>query len=160
MHDDFIDETAPRHRARTQFVKCFSKSRDCCSHSCSGASCFGEMRAAATHEKLRHAQDLLRHRIPDGDLSQVFDLALAALVERLEKQKLAATDRPRASRGAAPGSRRIPAEVKRAVWKRDGARRICRARRGRRVGGRGAVAPIAVAGCRRLDGWLRSGPAI
>ena len=78
--------------------------------------------SAAMHEKLRHAQDLLRHRIPDGDLSQVFELALATLIERLEKQKLAATDRPRASRGTAPGSRVIPSEVKRAVWNRDGGR--------------------------------------
>jgi hypothetical protein len=76
----------------------------------------------ALYAKLRHAQNLLRHRIPDGDLSQVFDLALAALVEKLEKQKPAATDRPRADRGAAPGSRTIPAAVKRAVWKRDGGR--------------------------------------
>ena len=76
--------------------------------------------SANLHEKLRRAQDLLRHRIPDGDLSAVFELALNALVERLEKEKLAATDRPRASRGVASGSRNVPAEVKRAVWKRDG----------------------------------------
>jgi hypothetical protein len=71
------------------------------------------------HDKLRLAQDLLRHRIPDGDVAQVFELALTLLVEKLEKQKFAATDRPRASRVAKPGSRAIPAAVKRAVWKRD-----------------------------------------
>lgn len=72
------------------------------------------------HDKLRRAQSLLRHRIPDGDLSQVFELALTALVEQLEKQKLAATDRPCAGRVVATGSRVIPAEVKRTVYKRDG----------------------------------------
>jgi len=75
-----------------------------------------------THANLRRAQDLLRHRIPDGDLSQVFELALGALVEKLEKQRLAATERPRPNRGLKPGSRTIPAAVKRAVWKRDGGR--------------------------------------
>ena len=78
--------------------------------------------SASLHENLRRAQDLLRHRIPNGDLSQVFELALNALVERLEKERFAATDRPRKSRGVASGSRTIPAEVKRAVWMRDGGR--------------------------------------
>jgi len=76
--------------------------------------------SAATHAKLRRAQDLLRHRIPSGDLSEIFDLALAALVEKVEKEKLAATDRPRPSKGTAANSRSIPANVKRAVWTRDG----------------------------------------
>ncbi len=74
---------------------------------------------ADMHDKLRRAQDLLRHRIPNGDIAQVMELALTVLVEKLEKQKLAATDRPREGRGVAPGSRVIPADVKRAVWKRD-----------------------------------------
>jgi len=75
--------------------------------------------STSLHDTLRRAQDLLRHRIPDGDLSKVFELALGALIERLEKQRFAATDRPRTSRGTAPGSRAIPADVKRAVWTRD-----------------------------------------
>jgi hypothetical protein len=77
---------------------------------------------ASLHDKLRRAQDLLRHRIPTGDVAQVMELALAALVEKLEKQRLAATERPRASRGVTPGSRAIPSAVKRAVWVRDGGR--------------------------------------
>jgi len=89
------------------------------------------------HAKLLRARELLRHRIPSGDLAQVMDLALDALLERLEKQKYAATSRPR--RQAAPRrhaqavksdqaeanrapSRAIPAAVKRAVWERDGGR--------------------------------------
>jgi len=95
----------------------------------------------ALHDKLRRAQDLLRHRIPDGDVAEVMELALALLVEKLEKQKLAATDRPRARAEAknshtnhktSTGSRTIPADVKRAVWKRDGGRCAYIAIHGRR----------------------------
>ncbi len=106
--------------------------------------------SAAVYAKLREAQALLRHQNPDGDLERVFDRALDALLAKLRRQKLAATDRPRQkrSRGSdvesaatrspgpdshsapdpppaqarAPGSRHIPAEVKRAVWERDGQR--------------------------------------
>jgi len=86
----------------------------------------------ALHDKLRRAQDLLRHRIPDGDVSQVFELALTTLVEKLEKQKLATTDRPRASRRPSPGSRAIPAVVKRVVRKRDDGRCAFVGKSGRR----------------------------
>ncbi len=78
--------------------------------------------SAETHAKLRLAQALLRHQIPDGDLGKIVDRALTALLRDVAKQRLAATDRPRGSRGQAPGSRHIPAEVRRAVWLRDGGR--------------------------------------
>ena len=74
------------------------------------------------HEKLRYAQDLLRHVVPNGDIATVFDRALSALIEQLEKQKCAATSRPRESRSSTPGSRHIPAAVRREVWRRDGGR--------------------------------------
>jgi hypothetical protein len=70
--------------------------------------------------KLRRAQDLLRHAVPSGDAAEIFDRALTALVRDLEKGKFAATDRPRASRGAKDPSRDVPAVVQRAVWQRDG----------------------------------------
>ncbi|MBI3974886.1 MAG: hypothetical protein HY334_00665, partial [Armatimonadetes bacterium] len=82
--------------------------------------------SAETYEKLRLAQALLRHQIPDGDPAKIFDRALTALLQELAKKKLAATDRPRKSRGTARGSRHIPAEVKRAVWSRDGGRMATR----------------------------------
>jgi len=92
------------------------------------------------HAKLLRARELLRHRIPSGDLAQVMDLALDALLEKLEKQKFAATSRPRRQatprrptepaqagtseqvEGNREPSRAIPAAVKRAVWERDGGR--------------------------------------
>src|SRR6266436_790196 len=72
-----------------------------------------------THDKLRHAQDLLGHQIPSGDMAQVLDRALDALIEKLERRKCAATSRPRRARPSA-NRRHIPAEVRRAVWERDG----------------------------------------
>jgi hypothetical protein len=72
-----------------------------------------------THEKLRRVQDLLRHTIPNGDPAQIFDRALTTLLEVLERRRFAATSSPRAQRGSAPGSRRIPAAVRRDVWRRD-----------------------------------------
>jgi len=79
--------------------------------------------SALTREKLRLAQDLLRHAIPTGELGEIIDRALTALLEDLARKKFAATERPRASRGTAPGSRDIAAKVRRAVWLRD--RGVC-----------------------------------
>ncbi len=64
----------------------------------------------------------MRHQIPDGDLGAIVDRALTALFRDVTKQKFAAIDRPRGSRGTAPGSRHIPAEVRRTVWLRAGGR--------------------------------------
>ena len=75
--------------------------------------------SGATRDKLRLAQDLLRHAVPNGDLAEIFDRALTVLVKELARRKFAATDRPRKGRGAAPGSRYIAADVRRAVWLRD-----------------------------------------
>ena len=88
--------------------------------------------STATCDKLRRAQDLLRHEIRDGDPAAVFDRALDALLRELEKKKRAATARPGASRPPRPGSRHIPASVKREVWARDGERCTFVAKDGRR----------------------------
>ncbi len=72
-----------------------------------------------TLEKLRLAKDMLRHAIPSGDDAAILDRALTSLLADLAKKKFAATDQPRPSKGTAPGSRHIPAEVKRVVWLRD-----------------------------------------
>ncbi|MGH2372676.1 MAG: HNH endonuclease, partial [bacterium] len=90
-----------------------------------------------TYEKLRRAQDLLRHQIPDGDVGQIIDRALTALLDDLARKKLAATDRPRESRGTAQGARHIPATVKREVWRRDGGRCAFVGSNGRRCTERG-----------------------
>jgi 5-methylcytosine-specific restriction endonuclease McrA len=122
--------------------------------------------SAETLAKLRHAQNLLRHAVPNGDPAVIFDRALTLLVEQLERTKCAAKKEPAKTSERAPGvpemlarassrnpatrgtgkpsrkpcsrsstvsstepgtekkqsapSRRIPAAVKREVWKRDG----------------------------------------
>ena len=72
-----------------------------------------------THDKLRRAQALLAHAVPSGELAEVLDRALDALIAKLEKQKFAATDKPGTARTSS-NPRHIPAHVRRAVRKRDG----------------------------------------
>jgi hypothetical protein len=74
------------------------------------------------HDKLRRAQDLLRHAIPNGDLSTIFERGLDLLLAQVERQKFGNTARPRAAKATGRRSRYIPASVKRAVWTRDQAR--------------------------------------
>jgi 5-methylcytosine-specific restriction endonuclease McrA len=75
-----------------------------------------------TYEKLRRAQDLLRHRVPNGDPAVIFERAITLLLADLEKKKIASTERPRHSVTAGRHSRHVPAEVRRLVWARDGGR--------------------------------------
>jgi hypothetical protein len=82
----------------------------------------------STHDKLRHAQALLSHALPTGDVAQVLDRALDTLIAQLEKRKFGTiTRRPRRQR-ANPRSgsgrttlrkRYVPTHVRRAVWERD-----------------------------------------
>ena len=74
------------------------------------------------HDDLRWLQDILRREIPSGDPALIVGRALRALRGELEKKAFRATDRPRAVRAPAPGSRHVPAEVQRQVWARDGGR--------------------------------------
>jgi hypothetical protein len=109
-----------------------------------------------THDLLLRAQDLLRHQIPNGDAGEVIARALKVLIRELEKEKIAATDLPRAGRGTDPRSRHVPAEVKRQVWKRDGGQCAFVAHNGRRCLERGFlefhhVDPYAVGGTATVD---------
>lgn len=73
----------------------------------------------ATHDKLRYAQELLSYRVRPGDVAEVLDRALDALIVRLEKQKFAAASTARPRMGPSPNHRHVSAHVKRAVWARD-----------------------------------------
>jgi hypothetical protein len=48
-----------------------------------------------THEKLRYAAELLGHQVPAGNTARVLDRVLDLAIAQLEKQKFAATSRPR-----------------------------------------------------------------
>jgi hypothetical protein len=98
--------------------------------------------SAETEQLLREARELLRHRIPDGDLESVLQLALRVLVKKVRKQKFAArefaehrTDSIHRSEGCLGkghpsevfpagqrNSRHLAASVRRHVWTRDGGR--------------------------------------
>jgi hypothetical protein len=75
-----------------------------------------------TYLKLRHAQDLLRHSVPDGDPAVILERALTLLVAQLERAKTGATERPRTAGRPNTASRHIPAAIKRKVWQRDAGR--------------------------------------
>ncbi len=47
--------------------------------------------SSETREKLERARDLMKHRNPSGELEVVFDRAMDALLEKLEKERLAKT---------------------------------------------------------------------
>ena len=77
--------------------------------------------SGACRDKLAEAQALLAHRIPSGDVGVVFEAALDELLIKLRKRKFGETNAPRrAQRALKPGSRHVPAEVKRKVSERDG----------------------------------------
>ena len=92
-----------------------------------------------TCEKLRQAQDLLRHAVPTGDPAEIIDRALTLLLKDLARRKFAATDRPQAGRGTRPGSRTMPAGVRRATDLRDDGRCAFVGKGGRRCNERASV---------------------
>jgi hypothetical protein len=95
---------------------------------------------AASKARLVRAQELLGRQVAPGDLEAVFDQAIELLVQKLEKRKNGATDRPRKNpRPTRPGSRHVPAEVKRAVQARDGGQCAYVGRDGRRCTARGGL---------------------
>lgn len=79
--------------------------------------------SAECHAKLRRAQDLLRHAVPNGEPSEILDRALTLLVADLERRRIAKVRRPRSApigrSTSTGGSRHLPAAVRRAVWRRD-----------------------------------------
>jgi hypothetical protein len=111
---------------------------------------------AATHDTLREVQDLLRREIPDGDIGAIFDRALTLLREDVLRRKAAATTKPRSRTSTRPGSRLVPAHVKRAVWLRDRGQCAFVAARGRRCEARAFLEfhhdePYAIGGEATID---------
>jgi len=75
------------------------------------------------YDLLTRASQLLRRAVPNGDPAAIVERAMALLVERLEKDKVAGTEgRHGARRSTRANSRHVPAAVKRTVWTRDAGR--------------------------------------
>ena len=73
-----------------------------------------------TLDGLNRSRDLMSHANPGGDMDVVLDRLARSGNARFEKRKFAATEHPRATRPATTDTRSIPAEVRRAVYARDG----------------------------------------
>jgi hypothetical protein len=74
-------------------------------------------------DKLRQAQDLLRHQVPDGNLATIVEKAVDLLIQDTEKRRFALGRKERERSEAetsAPPTRHVPNAVKRAVYERDG----------------------------------------
>ena len=71
---------------------------------------------------LREARELLSYAIPGCDIGVVVKRGLALVLAEARRSRFSQTDRPRAGRTSALDSRAIPADVRRAVWERDGGR--------------------------------------
>jgi hypothetical protein len=86
----------------------------------------------ATRDRLREVQALLSHQLPDGNPAVIFDRALELLYKELARQRVGATDRPRAPLARkARRPRRPSAAVRREVWARDQAQCAFVGRQGR-----------------------------
>jgi len=96
-------------------------------------------RSREADERFRYAQTLLGHQVKPGDIAEVYDRAMKALVEKLERSRFGSCAKPlKGGRRTRSGSRHVPLAVRRAVWKRDQGQctyksesgRRCEARRG------------------------------
>ena len=104
-------------------------------------------------DRLREAQALLRHQLPDGDMAEIFERALTLLVQDAKRKRFAQTSgrrRSDAARKSGAASRHIPANIKRAVCARDGGRCAFVGANGRRCGSRDFLE------FHHLDPWART----
>src|SRR5436190_2161641 len=97
-------------------------------------------RSQEQDERFRYLQDLLGHQVSRGDIAEVYDRAVKELIARMERVRFGACSKPRSGRqrrGSDP--RHVPAELKRAVWQRDGGQCTFTSESGRRCEVRGEV---------------------
>jgi hypothetical protein len=91
-------------------------------------------------DEIRAAQDLLRHRIPNGDLATILRTALGMLVSKVKKERFALGRKPRSEPDARETtSRHIPDAIKRVVYERDGGQCTYTDERGKRCVETGAL---------------------
>ena len=96
------------------------------------------------HDKLQQLKDLIRHKIPDGELSAIIERAADLLLEQQTKQRFAQTKKSSptvtpVALPSKPGSRHIPRAVRRAVYARNGGQCTFVSPDGRRCAARGNI---------------------
>jgi hypothetical protein len=78
---------------------------------------------AELRNKLERLRALMRKDVPDGDLAAIIEKVVTGELERREARRYAKTSSPRKKANRTdrvPSSRYLPAEVRRAVYRRDG----------------------------------------
>jgi 5-methylcytosine-specific restriction endonuclease McrA len=96
-------------------------------------------RSREADERFRYLQDLLGHQVSRADIAEVYDRAVKELIKKMERVRFGACDKPRKGGGTSSDPRHIPAEVKRAVWQRDGGQCTYTSESGHRCEARGDV---------------------
>jgi hypothetical protein len=104
-----------------------------------------------TLAKLRRAKDLLGHVVAASDDDAVLNRALTVLLDKLEREKWARTDKPRPGRPRDPRARRPSAAVLRILWRRDEGRCKYTSTDGHRCEETRRVVP------HHLDPWVLAG---
>jgi 5-methylcytosine-specific restriction endonuclease McrA len=110
-------------------------------------------------DKIKQAQELLRHQSPSGDLAIVFERALDLLIAERRKQHFGQVRKPRADRVHSSGKsnpRYVPRAVRREVVERDAGQCTFVGAHGRRCSARGHlefdhVIPFARGGLTTAD---------
>jgi hypothetical protein len=95
--------------------------------------------SATLRDKLERLRALMRPTVPDGDLAALIEEAVTEKLQRLEARRFGQTKAPRRApteNAAMPGSRHIPAAIRRIVRQRDGDRCRYVDAQGRRCTGR------------------------
>jgi len=104
-------------------------------------------------DKLRQAQDLLRHRVPSGDLAAIVESAVDLLIEKVKKERFGVGGKPRTTAATKSGpccARPVPAATRRVVYLRDEGRCTFVDKFGNRCPETGMLEYD------HLDGWART----
>jgi hypothetical protein len=77
----------------------------------------------ALRDKIREAQDLLRHQLPAGDLAPILDRALTLLIAQVKKERFGVGRKARSKEPKMQtDSRHVPMAIRRAAYECDGGR--------------------------------------
>jgi len=101
-------------------------------------------------DKLRQAQDLMRHRLPSGELAAIIESAVDLLIEKVKKDRFAVGRKPATRKAGTCCGRTIPASTRREVYVRDEGRCTFADKSGNRCPETGLLE------FDHVDGWART----